>query len=447
MFEVFRTQAFGIRLRLWLAAALPAVIVVAMLLFGFLERHGRELTGALSDRAQTASAQLGGAAEFALFAGDDDTLKRLVDATLAGDTQLRGVAIYPTNPDRKQLSGRLSYPLPEFTKDTLVRITDQNLLVIRPVYLTILPASDLFVFDVGAARTDNERQLMGHVVMEFTLDALKRQQRDALTWSVAVTVLALLLAAVVATFIASSVTGPVQHVSAVVQRIASGDLAARADMEQVGVMETLARGVNAMAERVAINQVELQEQVRLATEELRKQKEAAERAARIDPLTGVLSRRAFTDAAEVEIQRALRYGTPLSLIMIDLDHFKQVNDTYGHATGDAVLASFCRTIAQEVREVDVIGRFGGEEFVVLLPNTEVTEALRVADRMRLSVASSELQAQHDKLRYTASFGVAGFDARELSFIRFIDRADTALYEAKRRGRNRVELAPAPQWAS
>jgi diguanylate cyclase (GGDEF)-like protein len=415
-----------------------------MLLFGFLDRHGRELTGALGDRARTASAQLGGAAEFALFAGDEETLQRLVHATLAGDAQLRGVAIYPRNPDLKHLAGRLSYPLPDFTNDALLRITEENLLVIHPVYLTKLPSVDLFDPEAGSrVESGQGGQLMGHVIMEFTLDALKRQQQDALIWASAVTVLTLLLAAVVATFIASSVTGPIHHVSSVVARIASGDLSARTDLESVGVIEPLARGVNVMAQRVALSQAELQEQVRRATEELRRQRDVAERAARIDPLTGVHSRRAFTEAVEVEIQRALRYGLPLSIIMIDLDHFKAVNDTYGHATGDAVLASFANVISQEVREVDVIGRYGGEEFLVLLPNTDVTEAMRVADRMRMAIASGELQVQGGVLRYTASFGVAGFDARELSLNRFIDRADAALYEAKHRGRNRVELAPAP----
>ncbi|WP_101049843.1 sensor domain-containing diguanylate cyclase [Macromonas nakdongensis] len=435
-------QALGIRLRLWLAAALPAVIVVLMLLFGFLERHGRELTTALSDRAQASSKQLGGAAEFPLFAGDGESLQRLVDAALAGDPHMRGVAIYPNDPDHKRMAGKLSYPLPDFGPDNLLRITPQNLLVIHPVYLTLVPSDDPYQAQVPRTASGDKGRLMGHVVMEFTLESLLRQKQDVLLWSVAVTVLALLLAAVVATFIASSVTGPLQHISAVVGRIAQGDLSARADVEQVGVMEPLAVGVNAMAERVALNQGELQAQVHEATQELRRQKEAAEMAARIDPLTGVFSRRAFTEAAETEMQRALRYGLPLSLIMIDLDHFKAVNDTYGHAMGDAVLASFARTIAQEVREVDVIGRMGGEEFVVLLPSTEVTEAVRVAERMRLAVASGELQAYGDSLRYTASFGVAAFDPRELSLNRFMDRADAALYEAKRAGRNRVELAPA-----
>lgn len=436
-------QALGIRLRLWLAAALPALIVVAMLLFGFLERHGRELTAALSDRAQTASAQLGGAAEFALFAGDLDSLQRLVDATLAGDVQLRGVAVYPHNRPQPRQAGRLSYPLPEFPKENLVRITAENLLVVRPIRSTVLPVSEDPFAEAAGGEGSGAPEVLGHVVMEFTLDALRRQQRDALLWSLAVTVLALMLAAIVATFLAASVTGPLRHISTVVDRISSGDLLARVDVEEVGVMAPLAHGVNAMAGHVALNQEALREQVQRATQELRRQKEAAEMAARIDPLTGVYSRRAFTESAELEMQRALRYGTPLALIMIDLDHFKSINDTHGHATGDAVLASFSHSIALEVREVDVIGRYGGEEFLVLLPNTDVTEALRVAERMRLSIASTELQVHGGSLRYSASFGVAGFDARELSLNPFIDRADAALYQAKRTGRNRVELAPAP----
>lgn len=437
------SQAFSIRLRLWLAAALPAVIVVLMLLFGFLQRHGRELANALTDRAQTASAQLGGAAEFALFAGDGETLQRLVDSAMAGDAQLRGVAIFPKDPGQKRMAGKLSYPLPDFGADNLLRLTDENLLVIAPVYQTVVPTDDPFVQSPDRPRgLAQASQLVGHVVMEFNLTALQRQKRDVLLWSVAVTVLALVLAAVVASFIAASVTGPINQIGAVVGRIAEGDLAARVDLEHVGVLEPMALGVNAMAERVAFNQEELRTQVEAATLELRRQKEAAEKAARVDPLTGVYSRRAFTEFAETEMQRALRYGMHLSLIMIDLDHFKHINDTYGHAMGDAVLASFAHSVSQEVREVDVFGRWGGEEFVVLLPNTQVTEALRVAERMRVAVAGSELQAYGDSLRYTASFGVAAFDPRELSLNRFMDRADSALYAAKHAGRNRVELAPA-----
>jgi len=436
-------QAFGIRWRLWLAAALPALVVVAVLLFGFLDRHGRELTAALSDRARTASAQLGGAAEFPLFAGDMGSLQRLADAAMAGDTQLRGVAIYPLGSRVPVESGRLVRTLSELPPDALVRIDAESLRVVYPIRPTMLSVSeDPFAEAQGVAQAQTA-PILGHVVMDFTLEALQRQQRDALWWSLAVTLLALMVSAVVATFLASSVTSPLRHISGVVDRISSGDLTARAALDEAGVMWPLAYGVNQMAEHVAMNQESLREQVLRATDELRKQKEAAEMAARIDPLTGARNRRAFTEAAEIELQRALRYGTPLSLIMIDLDHFKSINDTYGHATGDAVLASFARSVAQEVREVDVVGRYGGEEFVVLLPNTEVTEALRVAERMRLAVAGTELQVQGQVLRYTASFGVAALDARELNLGPFIARADAALYQAKRAGRNRVELAPAP----
>lgn len=441
-----RRQVWGIRLRLWLAAALPALLVVGMLLFGFLERHDRELTTALSERAQTASAQLGGAAEFALFASDEYALQRLAVAALAGDPQLQGVAIFSRGDIPHQIAGRLSEPLPNLSPEVLVRIDDRSLLVLKPVYQTMVPLAEEW-FDYSDAQLPpmppQGRHMLGHVVMEFRLDALQQQKHDALVWALAVTFVALVFAAVVASIIASSVTRPLHRISGVVQRIASGDLTARAHAQESGVMEPLALGINAMAAQVALSQAELHEQVRLATEELRKQKEAAERAARTDPLTGLYSRRATCDAAEVEIQRALRYGTPLSLIMIDLDYFKSINDTYGHALGDAVLVNFSHVITQELREVDVVGRLGGEEFVVLLPYTDVTEAVRVAERMRLAVASSsEIEALSNTLHYTASFGVAGFDAQQPNFTQWLDQADQALYQAKRLGRNRVELAPA-----
>ena len=195
-----------------------------------------------------------------------------------------------------------------------------------------------------------------------------------------------------------------------------------------------------MAERIAASQENLQQQVAVATEELRQQKEAAEMLARVDALTGVASRRAFTERAELEIQRALRYRQPLCVVMVDLDRFKRVNDTYGHSVGDAVLVAFAQAIMHEVREVDMVGRLGGEEFAVLLPGIAGEEAMRVAERMRLAVEKRELMVGGQPLRFTASFGVAEFDGIELNMAGLLARADSALYHAKHTGRNRVVFA-------
>lgn len=434
---------WGIRLRLWIAAALPALLVVVLLLAGFLDRHGRELTEALTDRARASTQQLAGAAEFPLFTGNDESLLRLVDAALAGDTQMRGAALIDADGTLRVQAGTLSRQMPPqagLPAEGQSLTDGDSLVVVMPVRLLPLPLNDLLTEPVPGQEGDTSPRIIGFAMVELSLATLHAQQRDLLVWTLAITVLGLLSAGLVSVVIAASVTRPIEHISSVVTGIAQGEFKARVDPERAGVLAGLGANVNRMAEQVGMTQETLRQQVEVATEELRQQRDAAERAARTDSLTGVASRGAFTEAAEAEIQRALRYRQPLCMVLIDLDHFKTVNDTHGHASGDAVLASFARTILREVREVDLIGRLGGEEFAVLLPNISAGEAVQVADRMRDAVARSELRVNGQPLHYTASFGVAEFDPRELSLSSLLSRADSALYDAKRRGRNRVELA-------
>lgn len=430
----------GIRTRLWLAAALPAMLTVLLLLLLFHGRQGSALEQALRDRAHASVRQLGGAAEFLLFADNRDGLARLVESAMSGDANMRGVAIYAVDGKLQAAAGRLSTPLPAFDGQVQLRV-GKALTVVAPIYPSALPADELYTpVGAGAAASGEARRALGHVVVEFTLEALARQQRDLLLWALATAGGGLLLAGLFSTWIASSVTRPIAHISRVVERMREGELQARADPAASGVLRPLAAGINTMAARVAVTQDELRQRVAAATDELRRQKEAAEQAARIDPLTGVASRRAFTEVAETEIQRALRYRSPLSLVIIDLDHFKAVNDTYGHVTGDAVLVSIAQTVVREAREVDLVARLGGEEFVVLLPNCNAAQAALAAERMRLAIAQSKLHVEGRQLSYSASFGVAQFDPTELSVTHLMARADAALYRAKTEGRNRVSVA-------
>jgi diguanylate cyclase len=428
----------GFRSRLLLAAALPAVMVIALLVIGFLDRHAADLDQALQDRGRASARQLGMAAEFPLFAGNVEALERLVAAARQGDAQIRAVAVIERGGGLRASTGQFSARLPAFTAAEQV-IDGSSLLVVTPILGSALPVDDLFS-DAAQLRSGKKTELLGYAVVELSREALERQRAEMLGRILAITVVGLLLAALLSTLIATSVTRPIAHISRVVTRIKGGELDARAVPAESGVMASLAAGINDMAARVAFTQEDLRQQVASATAELRQQKDAAELAARIDILTGVANRRAFTEVAEFEVQRALRYGTPLSLVLVDLDHFKSVNDRYGHHTGDAVLASFARTLIEAVREIDIVGRWGGEEFVVLLPGTGCVEALQVAERMRSSTADSRLYVQGRQILYTASFGVAEFNPTELSFYGFLERADTALYRAKDKGRNRVELA-------
>ena len=178
----------------------------------------------------------------------------------------------------------------------------------------------------------------------------------------------------------------------------------------------------------------------------RKETEARlEGLAHTDALTGVLNRRRFTDLAADELSRALRHGTPVALLMIDLDHFKSVNDQLGHAGGDAVLRSFAATTESVMRQGDIFGRVGGEEFAALLPQTTLEGALVLAQRLRQCILAQPAQVGGVQLPFTVSIGVStwvGPDSGDADFDRLMVAADRALYDAKAQGRDRVVAADA-----
>jgi diguanylate cyclase (GGDEF)-like protein len=162
--------------------------------------------------------------------------------------------------------------------------------------------------------------------------------------------------------------------------------------------------------------------------------------AQVDFLTGALTRRGFIEQGEREIARSARYGRPTALVMIDIDHFKSVNDTYGHAAGDQVLHQVADLAASILRPSDVFGRLGGEEFAMLLPETGGEEAVVVAERLRQALAGHVMQlADGRALRVTASFGIAAL-ADDKAVADWLARADTMLYAAKAGGRNQTRLA-------
>lgn len=161
------------------------------------------------------------------------------------------------------------------------------------------------------------------------------------------------------------------------------------------------------------------------------------RIAERDQLTGVLTRRGFIEKANQEIARCHRYGRTASLVLIDVDHFKTVNDTWGHPAGDRVLRELAATIEAAGRSADVLGRLGGEEFAMLLPETGVAEARAAAERFRAAIAARPIAVDPPHtITVTASFGIAMLDATTTMAEEWIARADEPLYRAKREGRNR-----------
>ncbi|HTV93556.1 MAG TPA: GGDEF domain-containing protein [Verrucomicrobiae bacterium] len=161
------------------------------------------------------------------------------------------------------------------------------------------------------------------------------------------------------------------------------------------------------------------------------------RTASLDSLTGLFNRRSFMELAQRELHRAERQHLQTSVLMLDLDHFKDVNDTYGHSTGDFVLASFADVLRSGLRPFDIVGRYGGEEFCVLLPGTGIGEATTIAERIRNIAGQSRVEARTVTIPYTVSIGVVQAPPRVIRLEDLVDRADKALYQAKASGRNCV----------
>jgi diguanylate cyclase (GGDEF)-like protein len=166
-----------------------------------------------------------------------------------------------------------------------------------------------------------------------------------------------------------------------------------------------------------------------------------ERQALVDGLTGLPNRRQCEETLAAELARLERFGGPLAVVVADLDWFKDVNDRYGHPSGDAVLREFAQLLQETLRDVDLAGRWGGEEFLLILPGTDLEGGARVADRIRSALAGRiVLSADGSPIPVTASFGVAATPPASTAAELF-SAADAALYEAKRNGKNRVETAP------
>jgi len=208
-----------------------------------------------------------------------------------------------------------------------------------------------------------------------------------------------------------------------------------------------AQSLSALVNRISELEARVAQLQRENIDLIMKNRVLAEVSAR-DALTGLYNRWYVMEKIESEMNRSLRHGSPVALLMLDIDHFKRINDSFGHAAGDQVLKSFGQVLRESCRVYDVPGRYGGEEFCIILPETRVGSTTAVAERIRQRLAASRFDIGSDRVAITASIGIAGMEADGgiVSSAALIERADRALYSAKNNGRNRVEVWPS-EWVS
>lgn len=220
--------------------------------------------------------------------------------------------------------------------------------------------------------------------------------------------------------LARATFAPLEEVTTVMDRFSKGELDHRIDREMVAEVKHLADGFNSMADNI------------------RQMKDELERLGIEDPLTGCFNRRKFHDDIEIELSRAKRLEEHISILMIDLDHFKSVNDNHGHMAGDVVLKTIVTEINHQLRDYDTLYRYGGEEFIVILPESNEEHARIVAERVRSAVSNTQIRIDGELfVSVSTSIGISTFpeDASEEDGL--LHSADQAVYEAKERGRNRV----------
>jgi len=177
---------------------------------------------------------------------------------------------------------------------------------------------------------------------------------------------------------------------------------------------------------------------KLAEEELKIAKHLADELALKDELTGLNNRRAFFDQGDHVFKQAIRFEHPISIIMMDIDYFKNINDSYGHSAGDKVLETIAAVIKDIIREVDIVGRMGGEEFAFVLTETDADEAINLAERLKLEIKKTAIEYKGQTIQVTASLGICSCPVKNETLETLLTKADDALYIAKRNGRDQVK---------
>jgi diguanylate cyclase (GGDEF)-like protein len=362
-------------------------------------------------------------------------VKAVLQGSLPNDAKEQGLEVYIANAQQQLL-----YPYASISQ------------LILPQALPVSGDSDLIRWPDGAeyvtssydVKVPKSAQLAWKIVVRQPVEkalAAALELRTTILWMGS---LAVILMLSVTYRLASQMSRPIEQLARVANLIQAGNERAKFDISSnLQEVKSLSASLQAMtsnllSRRQALSDInsKLEEKVHERTAALEEANLQLQRLSRRDGLTGLQNRRAAEEALQHEFLVLKRSGTRFSVLILDVDHFKQVNDKFGHLVGDAVLIDIAKLIQATVRQTDLAARFGGEEFLVLLPDT-IESAIQVAEKIRLAI---ENQTFPDVGRVTVSIGVSAARRADDSRDEVVHRADMALYEAKRAGRNQVSIA-------
>jgi diguanylate cyclase (GGDEF)-like protein len=426
-----RRVAVSLRTRFLLGMGvmlLPLVVLAAIALFSF-----QSVTSALDDVVEEATAELALAQRLqlliqrAMIAEHDAVAKESVDPAARDRLNEAHRSVQKLFDDLR----RGPFALPE--ERALIQAAreewQQGRQLSDALFATPRPSLDhAFVREIERAHVHHNRALekldqvhtLGQQEMNAQLAYAISLRRKTLLGAGFVFAVGLGIAITVGMALARSVLTPLRTLERGAERFGAGDLSSRVQPIGHDELAQLAGTFNAMADKLAQSQALLRE---LSTR---------------DSLTGLVNYRELHRQLADEMDRSRRYGRPFSLVMLDIDHFKSINDHYGHMAGDKALRALAALIRGEVRPTDVVARYGGEEFVLVLPETAGPGAVTLAERLRVRVAGHALAVTADHtISMTVSIGVASYPDGANSVQKLLSAADQALYAAKSAGRNRV----------
>ncbi len=272
-------------------------------------------------------------------------------------------------------------------------------------------------------------------IREKEVNSILSESNRLLLWlEIIIIVLSVFLGILFSFYIAN----PIEKLKKHTHTLAQGDFSVRPVPEGWHEAKELAISFNTMAESLRELNENLNKKVAERTQELDEANQQLKEIAIRDPLTDLYNRRFLIERFEQEFNRARRYETSLAVVMLDIDHFKQINDTWGHAAGDNVLKKIAEFLNESMRDSDILGRLGGEEFCMILPTKNPSSILPVIERLRIGISEINFQLVDKTFNVTCSFGIAVFNKDIKTPDELMDRADKAMYKAKSGGRNRVE---------